>query len=84
MSEEKQTGIMREVRVGCDDRVGKCRLMFTVYTSPSSAFGSYVNFPEAAALIEQAGVEDVKDLNGKPCYWHQDGAFCRFDGLWQK
>lgn len=79
---EKQTGIMRDVRIGCDDRFGKCRLMFTVYTDPSSAFGSYVDFPEAVALIERSDVADVKELEGKPCHWRSEGAYRRFDGLW--
>lgn len=78
----RHMGIIRDPRVGCDDRFGKCRLLFTVYTDACSAFGAYVDFPEAVALIEASGVEDVRQLDGKPCYWRQDGAFCRFAGLW--
>lgn len=66
MATEPTMAIMRNVRFGVGDR-DVCWLQFETKLAGGSAAMQYLMPDEAIPLIEEYGVRDVHDLNGKPC-----------------
>lgn len=73
MSEEKkeQLAIIKGVRCGVGDR-GRAWLSFSTYVSDCSAALQIVEWDAAKQVLEDADVQDVHQLNGKPCWVEVD------------
>ena len=75
----KQMAIMKGVTFGLQLDCGKVGLSFSVYLDESSAARQFISGNEALEVIKKFGVEDVKQLNGKPCWVETDGhSFIKF------
>ena len=75
----EQLAIMRDVRIGAHDYYG-AGLTFTTYITESTAAGQSLTWEQAKPLL--ATVEDVRELEGKPCWVDVDGNLIRFLRLW--
>ncbi len=64
----KQMAIMRHVTFGLQPDCGKVGLSFFVYLDESSAYNQFIADEKALGIIKKFGVEDIKNLNGKPCW----------------
>jgi hypothetical protein len=73
----KVLGVMKGVGFGVRDR-DRAMLWFNVYTSECSASLQCIPAARAIELIEKHGIENVKDLEGKPCWVQDEGAIIRF------
>ncbi len=75
----KQLAIMKGVAFGLQLDCGKVGLSFSVYLDENSAASQFISGNEALEVIKKFGVEDVKQLNGKPCWVETDGhSFIKF------
>lgn len=64
---ERQLAIIKSVGFGCRD-VGRPVLHFSTYISEAMAALQVFELEGAGEIIEDSGVYDIKDLNGKPCW----------------
>jgi len=71
----KQMAIMKNVKFGLQLDCGKVGLSFSVYLDECSAANQFISGDKALEIIKKFGVEDVEDLNGKPCWVETDGHF---------
>lgn len=65
--EGKTLAIIRRVQCGVGDR-GRAWLSFSVYVTECSAALTILEWDRAKEVIEAYGVEDVQNLDGKPCW----------------
>ena len=75
MAEEKlqlQLAIIRHPSFGCYD-TGKCVLVFETYIGENTASTQVISAKDAIEIIEEYGVKDVHNLDGKPCWVETDG-----------
>ena len=79
----EQVAIIRDVGYGLRD-VGRPCLWFTTYVSESGAALQVLLGEDAAAVLKDAGVYDVKELEGKPCYVEVDGGLITFKRVWKR
>ena len=79
---EKVLAIIKDVGFVCRDTGHPC-LFFTVYTSESSASLQIIDHAKALSIIENSGVYDVKNLEGKPCWVDIEGNSISFNRLWK-
>lgn len=64
---EKQLAIMKNVGYGCRDTGRPC-LFFSTYISEGSAALQVLFGKDADKAITDAGVYDIKDLEGRACW----------------
>ncbi len=64
---EKQLAVISEVGIGMRDNNFPC-LWFTVHLSESEAALKVFPWEEAGEIIEDYGVRDAHDLDGKACW----------------
>lgn len=83
MPSKEEIGIIRDVGIGNRDAHFPC-LWFMVYTSENMAALHVLSWVEAKKLVEDTGVYDVKDLEGRPCYVETNGMTTRFLRVWKK
>jgi len=84
MAKERVAGIIRQVRFGLDDR-DRLSLEFALYTSESTAAGQGIRDMDlVAAMLRDAGVSEVKDLEGKPCWAGQGDGLIVFEAMWKE
>lgn len=77
---DKQMAIVKGVHCGVGDR-GRFALWFNVYISECvAALQVFQGGEEVARIVEAAGVGDVKELDGRPCWVECDGSLIRFKG----
>ena len=77
----EQVAIVRNVKIGMDDRAGPC-LRFDTYTSESSAASQFITWEEAAKIV--ATVDDIRQLEGKPCWVDVEGNLIKFLRMWSR
>lgn len=82
MPEERQAAIIRNAGYGNRD-VGSPVLSFEVYVAESSAALQIFSQPKADEIIKASGVDDVRDLNGKPCWVRVGANTIRFEEMWR-
>jgi hypothetical protein len=76
----EQLAIIRNVRIGFHDYYGAA-LSFTTYVTESSAAAQTLGWEAAKPIVET--VDDVRDLEGKPCWVEIDGQMIKFLRLWR-
>ena len=81
MSGTERLAVIRGVRIGAHDYYG-AGLTFSTYISEHVAAGQSLNWEDSKALV--ATVEDVHQLEGKPCWVEVDGNLIKFLRLWSK
>lgn len=69
----RQMAIMKGVTFGLQLDCGKVGLSFSVYLDENSAASQFISGNDALEVIKKFGVEDVEQLNGKPCWVETDG-----------
>lgn len=67
----EQLAIIKDVGIGMRD-VGRPVLWWTVYVGDNAGALHVFDWEEANAIITAYGVENVQDLNGKPCWVEVD------------
>lgn len=75
----EQVGIIKKVGIGCRD-IGSPVLWFDVYVSEGTGSLQVLSWDEAYEVLKS--VEDVRDLEGKPCWVEVDGNLMKFKRLW--
>ena len=68
----KKMAIIKDVSLGVRD-ISHPIMSFMVYTDASLASLQCLCWEEAGKLIKKHMIEDVLDLNGKPCWVEDDG-----------
>lgn len=82
MESGERVAIIREVGYGLRD-VGRPCLWFTTYLSEHSAAVQVLTGKQADQVIIDAGVRDVHDLEGKPCWVECEAGSVRFLRVWK-
>lgn len=77
----KQVAIIKNVRVGAEDHYGAA-LWFDMYISEGSCALWIIPIAEAADIIGR--FDDIKHLEGKPCWVEVDNGIIRFLKLWDR
>ena len=77
----EQLAIIRDVRIGAHDYYG-AGLSFTTYITESSAASQSLDWDASKELVKT--VEDVRQLEDKPCWVEVDGNLIKFLRLWSK
>ncbi len=83
-----RVGIVIGVRVQPNDRTGTgIELGFEVATGEGRFFGWSLHGVDIVSALEDAGVYDFKELDGKPCYYEPEGeggagTISRFKKFW--
>ena len=73
----RRLAIMKDVGIGVRD-VGRPVMFFSTYISESVAALQILSLEQAYALLNQAQVYDVKDLEGKPCWVEEGNGMIKF------
>lgn len=76
----EQMAIITQPRIGTRD-LGVPVLSFDVYISEGSAALQVLSWDDARELI--ASVQEVRDLEGHPCWVERDGNLIKFKRLWE-
>lgn len=79
----EKVAIIKQIRIGVCDR-GYASLSFHTFVSECEAAMQLLNWVEAKKVIEDAGVADVKDLEGKPCWVNEERGLIVFVKMWRK
>ena len=74
---DKVMGIMKGVAFGVRD-TNRAMLWFNVYEDECSASLQCIPAARAIELIEKHGIEDVKNLEGRPCWVQHENGLVRF------
>lgn len=77
----KKMAIIRNVHIGAEDHYGAA-LWFDTYVSEASAALQVIPWEMAYDIVKR--VDDIKHLEGKPCWVEEEGGLIRFIGLWEK
>ncbi len=77
----EQVAIIRDVRVGANDR-GQPGLSFTTCITESGAACQFAGWEQAGKIL--ATVTDARQLEGSPCWAEAGGNLIRFLRLWDK
>jgi hypothetical protein len=77
MSDEKTLAIMKGVGFGVRD-TSRAMLWFTACTSEASASLQCIPAEQAVKLLENHGIANVRDLEGKPCWIKYDNGLIKF------
>lgn len=76
-----KVGVMTDVGFGLRDLNIPC-LWFTIRVDPSSAaLQVFTEWVEIKRIIEESGVRDVRQLEGKACWYTSDHGIVQFKGL---
>jgi hypothetical protein len=76
----EQVAIIRNVGIGGRD-VGRPVLWFDTYIRESSAALQIIGWEQAGELL--AGIREVRELEGRPCWVEADGGMIKFLRLWE-
>lgn len=77
----EQVAIIRNVKIGAEDHYGAA-LWFDMYISEASAALWVMPLEDAKDIIGR--FDDIKYLEGKPCWVEVDGPMIRFLRLWER
>jgi hypothetical protein len=77
VNEEKVMAIMKHVGFGCRD-AGFPMLWFDAYETESSASLQCIPGAKALELIKEHGIEEVHQLEGKPCWVRHHNGLVNF------
>lgn len=77
----EQLAIISDVHMGAEDHYGAA-LWFHVAISEGAGALQVIPYDQAKDIV--SSVEDIKSLNGKPCWVEVDGGYIRFQRLWKK
>ena len=73
----KQLAIMKDVGFGCRD-IGRPILWFNTYISNSECALQIISYQDAEEIIKKYHVNDVHDLEGKPCWVDAGNGMIKF------
>lgn len=82
LPKDAKLAIMKKVTIGVCDR-GVAALMFHTFLSENEAAMQMLNWGEAKVAIEDSGVSDVRQLEGKPCWVREDHGLIIFIRMWK-
>ena len=74
----EQLAIIKDVSIGIKDAPYNPCLYFLTYIAEGLASAHYLTWDEAAIVLKDANISDIKYLNGKPCWVEAEGNMIKF------